>query len=93
MEIKNLLPIGSIVRLKDGQKRLMICGILQTSTDAEAKEYDYFGMLYPEGYMGEEFQYLFDHSDIEEIVFRGYEDEERKYFINKLAEVYQPAKD
>ena len=30
MRIKDLLPIGSIVLLKDGEKRLMINGIMQS---------------------------------------------------------------
>ena len=30
MKVKDLLPIGSVVLLKDGEKRLMINGIMQT---------------------------------------------------------------
>lgn len=88
MEIQKLLPIGSIVLLKDGQKRLMIGGVMQTAVDEGGKEYDYFGLLYPEGYMGEDFQYLFNHEDIERVEFRGYEDAERAAFIRKLDELY-----
>ena len=92
MDVKKLLPIGSIVLLKDGEKKLMVCGILQNSIDDDSQVYDYFGVLYPEGHMGERFQYLFNHADIEKVVYRGYEDEERNSFIDKLAEFYTDAK-
>ena len=49
MNIKELLPIGSIVRLQNGQKRLMITGVLQSKEDELDKQYDYLGILYPEG--------------------------------------------
>ena len=89
MKINELLPIGSIVLLKDGEKRLMINGIKQTEVSGDGKEYDYLGVLYPEGHIGEQFQYLFNHDDINEIVFRGYEDEERKEFLTKLSILYE----
>lgn len=89
MKIEDLLPIGSIVRLKEGEKRLMIGGIKQFAVDGNGEEYDYFGVLYPEGHIGDEFQYLFNHEDIEEIIFRGYEDEERAAFLSRLASVYK----
>lgn len=88
MKISELLPIGTIVLLKEGEKRLMINGIKQTNASGDGKEYDYLGILYPEGHIGDEFQYLFNHEDIGEIVFKGYEDDERKEFITKLAKVY-----
>ncbi|MCI8515284.1 MAG: DUF4176 domain-containing protein [Hungatella sp.] len=88
MEIRELLPIGSVVLLKDGQKRVMIYGVKQTDTSTD-KEYDYISVLYPEGNMGDESQFLFNHSDIEEIYFRGCEDEEREEFIENLARYYE----
>lgn len=89
MKIKDLLPIGSIVLLKDGEKRLMINGVMQNDAGGTGKNYDYLGVLYPEGHIGEGFQYLFNHEDIEKIVFRGYEDEERIEFLAKLATLYE----
>ena len=89
MEIRDLLPIGSIVLLKNGEKKLMIFGIKQTSTDGEEMEFDYIGVMYPEGYLGGEYQFLFNHKDIAEVIFRGYEDAERTEFLVKLAEVYE----
>lgn len=92
MNIKDLLPIGSVVLLNGGEKRLVVIGIKQTDADGDGKEYDYLGVLYPEGHMGEDYQYLFNHSDIKQVVFRGYEDAERTAFIDKLAEVYASQK-
>lgn len=89
MKIKGLLAIGSIVRLKNGEKKLMIIGVKQSNMDENGKEYDYIGVLYPEGYLGTEFQYLFYHEDIEEVFFKGYEDSERAEFIEKLSKLYK----
>lgn len=89
MKIKELLPIGSVVLLKDGEKKLMISGIMQTDDGGKGQEYDYLGVLYPEGHIGDQFQYLFNHDDISEIFFRGYEDEERNDFLQKLAQIYE----
>ena len=55
MRIKDLLPIGSIVLLKDGEKRLMINGIMQSDASGNGQEYDYLGVLYPEGHIGDQF--------------------------------------
>ena len=88
MEIKDLLPIGSVVLLKNGEKKLMVCGVKQTDIEGNGKEYDYFGVLYPEGYLGAKFQYLFNHEDIERVFFRGYEDAEREAFIQRLTDLY-----
>lgn len=89
MKIKDLLPIGTIVLLKDGEKRLMVNGILQIDTGGTGENYDYMGVLYPEGHIGEGFQYLFNHEDISQIIFRGYEDSERDEFVGKLANIYE----
>lgn len=87
MDCRELLPIGSVVRLKNGEKKLMITGIMQ-SDGGLGKQYDYLGFLYPEGHLGGQFQFLFDHEEIEEIIFCGYENEERTLFIEKLATFY-----
>lgn len=90
MDVMELLPIGSVVLLKGGQKRLMVAGIKQTEVkdDGPGAEYDYMGFLYPEGHMGEQMQYLFNHDDIQDVIFRGYEDGERQFFLERLAAVY-----
>ena len=88
MSIKELLPIGSVIWLKEANRPLMIFGIKQSNLETN-EEYDYIGVLYPEGNMGTDSQFLFQHKDIEKVVFRGYETEERDVFIQKLEEFYQ----
>ena len=89
--IRDLLPIGSVVLLNNGRKKVMVFGVKQTHENEEkvAVEYDYIGVLYPEGNIGAKYQFLFNHSDIVEVSFRGYEDEERERFIEKLTEAYK----
>lgn len=85
--IRELLPIGSVVLLKEGKKKAMIFGIKQTDK-ASGKEYDYIGVVYPEGNLGEQLQFFFQHENIDQVFFRGYEDEDRSSFIEKLAAYY-----
>ena len=87
-DIKELLPIGSVVRLKEAKKKLMIFGVKQMDS-SEQKEYDYIGVIYPEGNLGTKFQVVFNHDSISEIVFRGYENLERDIFISNLSEYYE----
>ena len=87
MNFNELLPIGSVVILKNAVKKLMVYGVGQTDLN-ENKDYDYIGVMYPEGNMGEGTQYLFNHNDIDTVFFRGYEDEEREAFITRLQEFY-----
>lgn len=86
---RNLLPIGSVVRLRDGNKRLMVCGRVQTDV-ATGKTYDYSACLYPEGMINSEEMYLFDNENIETLFFIGFQDEEeiafRKFIDEQLAE-------
>ena len=66
----------------------MVYGIKQTD-QSSGIEYDYISVLYPEGNMGDGTQFLFNHEDIDDIFFRGYEDEEREGFIDNLSKYYK----
>lgn len=86
---KNLLPIGSVVLLKEGKKRLMIYGINQKTGNGD--NYDYLGCLYPEGNISPEHTYLFNHEDIEGVFFVGFMDPEFSLYRNQLKEVMNEA--
>ena len=82
--LKELLPIGSVVLLKDGIKKLMITGIKPVSEDNPDRIFDYIGVVYPEGFLSNEYNFLFDHKDINDVVFKGYNNPEREEFIALL---------
>lgn len=89
MRIKNLLPIGSVVLLHGGEKKLMIIGTLQKNKSGLFKreqKYDYLGVLYPEGHIDDETRFLFNHDSVQRVCFRGYADAEREAFLDALVE-------
>ncbi len=69
-----LLPIGSIVLLKGGNKRLMICGRIQTR-QGEDTIYDYCGCYYPEGIEPSN-MFFFNRDAIDTLFFVGFQDAE-----------------
>lgn len=80
-----LLPIGSVVLLKDGTKKVMITGFYVMSEKNKETVFDYSACLYPEGVISSDKNLLFNHNQIEQICFMGYENEEEKEFKQKLS--------
>lgn len=80
------LPIGSVVLLKNGKKRVMVYG-RKIRADGEEKVYDYLGCLYPEGALNSKDVVLFDHSQIQMVYFIGFQDLEELAFRSRLPEV------
>lgn len=83
------LPIGTVVMLKNGRKKLMITGFC-TMTEAEkGKVYDYSGCLYPEGFIKSNQFFLFNHDDIDKIHHIGLIDEDETKFKDKLEKLLE----
>ena len=89
-KLNQLLPIGSVVLLRNAKKRLMITGVFPIHTEEE-EVYDYIAVIYPEGYIGPRSNYVFNHGDIEEILFKGYDDEERKGYLDVMKKTMEVA--
>ncbi len=90
---KSLLPIGSVVLLKGGTKRVMVIGFapkVASEEDGKQKEdmWDYSGCIYPEGLLSSDQILVFDHSQISEVFNVGYQDDEEKEFKKKLQEYF-----
>ena len=81
--MKALLPIGSVVLLKDATKKLMIIGILQVDQNKNTL-YDYLAVPYPEGFLGADTNFLFQHEDINDVIFTGYHNPEQDTFLKAL---------
>jgi hypothetical protein len=85
MKTLNLLPLGSIVTLISGGKKLIIYGRVQLAVESK-EEFDYLACLWPEGNIDVEFTYLFNHTDIDEIIYRGYTDSEDLTFLAYMSD-------
>ena len=77
--IEKYLPIGSIVLLKGGQKKVMIYGRKQIDSETK-KEWDYVACIYSEGNIDSNHNYLFNHEQIDTIFFIGFQDAEELEF-------------
>lgn len=73
------LPIGTIITLKNGNKRIMICGRLQERED-DHKIFDYVACLYPEGILAPDELFLFNNEDIDQVHYIGMQDAEEFQF-------------
>lgn len=85
MKLEKFLPIGSVVLLKGGEKKLMITGFLAINLEEDSKVYDYCGCSYPEGALSADSTFLFNHEDIEEIFYVGFINEEEVDFKADIA--------
>ncbi len=80
------LPIGTVVLLKGGTKRLMITGFCVSSEEKKDEIWDYVGCLYPEGVLSTGTNCVFDHNQISKIIYMGLIDDEEKNFKKLLTE-------
>ena len=81
------LPIGSVVRLKNNDKMIMITGYYSVEYARDLEIYDYSGCAYPEGVMIKSSCCSFNQSDIKEVLFEGYKTDEYKTLTNGLNEI------
>ncbi len=83
MNDKKYLPMGTVVILKKGIKKIMIFGRKQQKADT-GEQFDYIAYLYPEGNIKQDLAILFNHEDIKQIVHVGYIDEDEENFQKKF---------
>lgn len=78
------LPLGSVVYLNEGTKKLLIVsrGLLTKRGD-DVVFFDYGGVLYPEGITDDTMAY-FQHDAIRKVVFEGYRDDDDEATVEKI---------
>lgn len=67
----DILPIGTVVKLKDVTKPVMIYGRHQLQNKTKMV-YDYIAVPYPEGNISEEFNVFFNRQLIEKVIYKGF---------------------
>ena len=86
MEKIEYLPLGSIVLLKGGTKKVMIIARgLEVKLEGKITFLDYGGVQYPEGLIGDELAY-FNHDGIRKVIFKGYRDEDDEIVAANIRE-------
>lgn len=78
------LPLGTVVLLEGGTKRVMITGFATASSDDPDLVYDYAGCMYPQGFITSNQTVLFDHDQIQKIYHFGLIDPEWVEFQDNL---------
>ena len=82
------LPIGTVVLLENGTKRVMITSYLIYSRESDKKKlFDYGGCVFPEGIMDSSNTLGFNRDQIKEVIHMGLEDDEEKKFVDTLLTV------
>jgi hypothetical protein len=82
----DLLPLGSVVIVRGGVKKVMIIARgLATALEGGTKFFDYGGCLYPEGVIGDGLLY-FNHADIQKAVYEGFVDEDEALMVENINE-------
>lgn len=84
---KRYLPIGSVVKLKNKIKPLMVTGYYSVEYDSDLEIYDYSGCAYPEGIMIKSSYCSFNQKDIEAVLFEGYKTDEYTKLTNGLNDI------
>ena len=79
--MKNLLPLGSVVRLNKGELKIMIISRLPLyNNEGTIGYFDYAACVYPTGQADQQVHF-FNEEDIAEVFFEGYRDElEEKFY-------------
>jgi len=82
-----VLPLGTVVKLKNGDQELMIMGRAQISSfKGELGYFDYVSVLYPHGATGATDFAFFNDEDVSEVIFEGYRNEQEVEFANSYGE-------
>ncbi len=72
MTDRELLPIGTVVRVKDGSQSLMITTLFPvTEKDGQKGYFDFGAVPLPLGVVGQDLVF-FNKEDIDEVLFLGY---------------------
>lgn len=88
MVVQGILPVGSVVMLREGEHRVMVTGYAQRLIDGD-KLYDYVGCLWPEGFTAADQNILFDQDNVQTVYFLGYQTDGQQLLAAKIENAIQ----
>lgn len=83
---KDLLPAGTVVKLANAEKLVMIGGYFTETENNRGVVYDYSGFPFPEGFAANDQVLAFNREAIEKVIVMGYEDEEQLELLQRLTD-------
>ena len=86
--MNDILPIGSVVQLKNGEVKLMIINRFPLfNKEGTIGYFDYSACIFPIGNVDNQV-YFFNTEDIDIVWFKGYVDEREEVMQSKFKEEY-----
>jgi len=84
--LERYLPLGSVVKIKENAHLYMITGRMMSyeNENGEIISKDYHAVLYPFGVLNTNEQIMFNHDQIEKMLFIGYQDFREAAFQKEL---------
>lgn len=86
--MKDLLPLGTVLTVENGTKRIMVIGRLQRAVGTD-DIYDYAAVLWPEGYIDSKHIYLFNQENVHCLYHIGLQDTIEFSYRYTLEEEYE----
>ncbi|HEM3462563.1 TPA: DUF4176 domain-containing protein [Streptococcus suis] len=89
--VEEILPLGSVVTLRNGDGTELVI-IARASIVVENDEeiyYDYGAVLIPQGMMTPDNVFFFNRENVQEIKFRGYENNDEKLFAKQYNQMIE----
>ena len=87
-----LLPVGSIVKIRFSKNKYMIMGYYVNDLEKQEK-YDYVAVEYPIGLLSLNDVAGFSADYVKQVLHKGFETEESKEFLTKLKEEISKAEE
>lgn len=85
----DLLPIGTVVLVEGIVQAVMIYGRMQQKANQEEKVWEYVACPYPQGHISDETNVFFNHEQIKQVIFKGFESEGETIMKEKLLSLTQ----
>ncbi|MFD2307345.1 DUF4176 domain-containing protein [Enterococcus termitis] len=86
-----ILPLGTIVKLKDGDNSELMIIARGSLIEDKGKEvyFDYGAVLIPQGMLAPEAVYFFNKENVETVVFEGFRNEKEEEFEEQYDNMIQ----